>query len=136
MEPMVTQPPLPRRTRWGTRARVTKKGAMRFTAMVRVKSSGVVSATGLMKKMPALFTTMSGTPRSVRTRPTGRSPRAPAVDQPQEFVPGLRVLEQRAPQGARDRLGVLLLDAAHHHAEMVRLDHHTHAARVEHFHER
>src|SRR6266550_3953257 len=168
---MVTRWPAPRRTRCGTRARVTRNGAVRLTAIVRAKSSGVVSATGLMKKMPALFTTMSGTPRS-RTRPTARSTAAgsvtsqrrsvrrpvvpstrlrasrttcdpaaysspaTAVYQPQEFVPGLRILQQRAPQGARDRLGVLLLDAAHHHAEMVRLDHDTHTARLEYVHER
>src|SRR6266581_2852291 len=73
MEPMVTKCPVPRRTRCGTRARVTRKGARRFTAIVRENSSGVVSTTGLMKKMPALFTTTSGTPRSVSTRPRARS---------------------------------------------------------------
>src|SRR2546427_6233347 len=51
---MVTMWPLPRRTRWGTNARAMRKGAVRLTASARTKSSGLVSATGLMKKIPAL----------------------------------------------------------------------------------
>src|SRR5881296_4054547 len=162
-----------------------RNGAVRFTVSVRVKSSGVVSATSLMKKIPALLTTMSGTPRSARTRVMARStadasarshdtsvrrsavpacrlratrttwapapcsasataspiPRdapvtiasfpasapslklllqAPAaVHQSEKLVPGLRVLEQRTPQRAGDGLRVLLLHAAHHHAEVI-----------------
>src|SRR5207249_1426066 len=58
------------------------------------------------------------------------------VHQPQEFVARLRVLQQGAPERARDGLGVLFLDAAHHHTEVVRLDHHPHAAGIEHLHQR
>ncbi len=39
----------------------------------RANSSGLVSATGLMKKIPALFTTTSGAPGSATTRATARS---------------------------------------------------------------
>src|SRR5712692_9221615 len=150
---MVTRWPVPRCTRCWITARVMRNGAMRLTASVRANSSGVVSATGLMKNTPALLTTMSGTPGSTRIRATIRSTPAgsarshrksvrrsldapTAVHQSQEFVARLRVLEQCAAQGARYGLRVLLLDPAHHHAEVGRFDHHADAAGVEHLHER
>src|SRR5260221_3423246 len=44
------------------------------------------------------------------------------VREPEEFVSRFRIFAEGAPQRRRDRLRVLLLYAAHHHAEMVGLD--------------
>src|SRR5205807_347365 len=60
-EPIVTRCPVPRCTRCGTNARATRNGPVRLTAMVRWNSSRLVSSMRLMKKVPALLTTTSGT---------------------------------------------------------------------------
>lgn len=46
--------------------------------------------------------------------------------QPEELVPGLLVIQETAPHGRGDGLGILLLDTPHHHTEMIGLHHHTH----------
>src|SRR5690606_22356411 len=51
--------------------------------------------------------------------------------QPQELLARAKILQEDAPHRTRDRLRVLLLHAPHHHAEVVRLDHHAHALRLE-----
>src|SRR5207249_4802515 len=173
-------------------ARANRNAAVRLVVMVFVKSAGVVSTSGLMKKMPALFTRTSGTPSSFSTRLTarstsagfvtsqaisvrrsavasdrlratrttciprlvahrrrrGRSPgrrpsraqssqrEAAAVHEPEELIPGLAVVPERPAQRAGHRLRILLLDAAHHHAEVIGLDHHADAERLEHAAER
>src|SRR5690606_13149672 len=47
--------------------------------------------------------------------------------EPQELLARLQVLQEDARRGAGDRLRVLLLHAAHHHAQVVRLDDDAHA---------
>ena len=42
------------------------------------------------------------------------------------------VVAKRAAKRARDRPRILLLDAAHHHAQMLGLDHDTNARRLQH----
>src|SRR5256885_3055738 len=54
-----------------------------------------------------------------------------AGDEPQEFIARLAVVAERAAQRAGDGLGVLLLYAAHHHAQVIRLDHDADARRLE-----
>src|ERR1700719_621439 len=47
------------------------------------------------------------------------------VYQRQELRPGFLLVAEAAQHGRRDRRRVLLLHAAHHHAEVARLDHYT-----------
>ena len=54
------------------------------------------------------------------------------MGEPQELVAGHRALAKLAAQCGGDRLGVLLLDAAHHHAQVDRLHHDADAAGSEH----
>ncbi len=49
----------------------------------------------------------------------------------EELVSRLRIIPERAEQGAGNRLRILLLDAAHHHAEVHGLDDDTDAARLQ-----
>ena len=54
------------------------------------------------------------------------------VGEPQEFVSRLGVFAKSATKGGSNGLGVLLLHPAHHHAEVVGLDHHPDSGRLEH----
>ena len=69
--------------------------------------------------------------RRCRATPRSRAPSRPAsgvtraaapVRQAEKLVAGLGVVPEDPAQRARDRAGVLLLHAAHHHAEVGRLD--------------
>jgi thymidine kinase len=68
-------------------------------------------------------------------RPTS-GPLCPSICQRQELLARPLIGPEQAPHRARDRLRVLLLDAAHHHAEMIRLDHDADAHRSKHLVER
>ena len=47
--------------------------------------------------------------------------RSPSLYERQELLPHLFVFPERPEDGRRRHLGILLLDAAHHHAEVLRL---------------
>src|SRR6185437_5354292 len=55
-----------------------------------------------------------------------------AVRQRQKLLARARVVPENARDGRRHRLRILLLNTAHHHAEMICFDHDAHAARLEH----
>src|SRR5688572_10511817 len=59
-----------------------------------------------------------------------------SVHQPQELFARDQRIPENTTHRARHRGGVLLLDATHHHAQMLRFDDHTHALRLEHIHQR
>src|SRR3989304_133622 len=58
-----------------------------------------------------------------------------ADDQGEEFFPRLLLLSEAAEHGAGNRLRMLLLDPAHHHAQMPRLDDHSHSLGANLFHQ-
>ena len=53
-----------------------------------------------------------------------------ARGQPQELVSGPLVVEEDTAHGRSDRLGVLLLNAPHHHAQVIGLDDDAHPQRL------
>src|SRR5437660_10293732 len=77
---MVTRCPEPRRTRCGTNVRATRNGPVRLTEIVRAKSSGVVSATGVMKQRRALLTLGPGKQRAAGVRGAVRASRKGSGD--------------------------------------------------------
>src|SRR5579862_4212063 len=53
------------------------------------------------------------------------------ADQRQEFAARLFFITEAAQHRTGNGCGVLLFDAAHHHAEMARFNHHSHALRLD-----
>lgn len=79
---------------------------------------------------------MSGVPRAVFCVPVFRAPLSlfqVAADELDEFVARPRIFQERAREVGGRRHGVLLLHAAHRHAEVLRLYDDRHAERVQHF---
>src|SRR5215218_10675893 len=70
----------------------------------------------------------AGTARGGASPPFATLP----VRQPQELLARPRVVAEDAAERAGDGGRVLLLHAAHHHAEVRGLDHHAHAAWLQH----
>src|SRR5580704_12532821 len=70
-------------------------------------------------------------PVTSAVRPASKSRSVLVVGEPQKLIARLRVVTEAAAQGAGDGLGVLLLHAAHHHAQVLGLDDDADAARAE-----
>src|SRR5215469_8080729 len=198
--------PRPRARMPARKARTSRKGTERLSARRRSNCSGDVSATGAIRKAPALFTSKSGAPpnsrsaaRTTDSMPSGaarstrssmvpgwasaspvretartRAPAAPSapttarpiprdppvttavrlangetarpgeaslarpapelsaagpgsIRETEKFIARLGVRAERASYRAGDRFRVLLLDAAHHHAQVLRFDDHADA---------
>src|SRR6185437_2997655 len=64
------------------------------------------------------------------------SERRSVLDETQELVARLGIIAKRSEDCRRDSRRVLLLDAAHHHAQMCRLDHNPHTTRLEYVRDR
>src|SRR5690606_17871194 len=74
----------------------------------------------------------AGASRSVTLPPRARA----SVERFEELLARARVLAEDAAHGAGARGGALLLDAAHHHAQVARLRDHREALGLQHLHQR
>src|SRR5207237_6691480 len=106
-------------------------GALRATTTTRAPAAPRRCA--MSKPMPRDPPVMSAV-LSARSAASGNG--AVGHGQAQEFLAGPYVFQENAAHRARDCLRVLLLDAAHHHTQVVRFHDHAHAEWLQHFPQR
>src|SRR5688572_23611829 len=70
-------------------------------------------------------------PVTIAVRPASSVTGLACVGKSQKLIPRLRVVPEDTAKRRRYCLRVLLLNAPHHHAEVIRLDHNSHAERIE-----
>ncbi len=98
-ETITTEPR--RATRWGSAARVTRKGPVRFVRRVASHPSSVSSASGALSPTPALLTTTSTPPNAATAASTAAAAPSGVPTSPAETTAGVGSERATSSSGAR-----------------------------------